>query len=164
MSEDTERQARLAQIAQIAVALEKQTGCPAPLMIAQWAVESRWGSQPCGHANYFGMKKNSRDPESCTEPTTEVIDGKPVEEELQFADYDSLEDSCRDYAGLITTGEPYRAAWEQYSLDRNLNALIVAVAATYATDPGYAALVTLIANQSNVMRAIVAARREALGV
>jgi len=83
---------------------------------------------------------------------------------LQFADYDSLEDSCRDYAALITKGEPYSAAWEQYSVDRNLNALIVAVAAKYASDPGYGALVSLIANQTNVQRAIVAARREALGV
>jgi len=164
MSEDNDRQARLTQVAAIAVALEKQTQCPAPMMIAQWAVESRWGAKPVGHANYFGIKKNSRDPESCTEPTIEVIDGKPVEEELQFADYDSLEDSCRDYAALITTGEPYSAAWEQYSVDRNLNALIVAVAAKYASDPGYGALVSLIANQTNVQRAIVAARREALGV
>jgi flagellar protein FlgJ len=164
MSEDTDRQARLTQIAGIAVAMEKQTKCPPPLMIAQWAVESGWGAKPIGNANYFGIKQNSRDPESCTEPTTEVIDGKPVEEELPFADYDSLEDSCRDYAGLITTGEPYRVAWDQYLVDRNLNALIAAVAAKYATDPGYAELVTLIANQTNVTRAIVAARREALGV
>ena len=42
--------------------------------------------------------------------------------------------------------------------------VIAAVAAKYATDPGYAELVTLIANQTNVTRAIVAARREALGV
>ncbi len=164
MSEDTDRQARRTEVARIAVALDKQTQCPAQLMIAQWAVESRWGAKPVGHANYFGMKKNSRDPESCTVETEEVVNGKPVEEELQFADYDSLEDSCRDYAGLITTGEPYRAVWEQYSFDRNLNALIAAVAAKYATDPGYAELVTLIANQTNVTRAIVAARREAFGV
>jgi flagellum-specific peptidoglycan hydrolase FlgJ len=110
MSEDTERQARLAQIAHIAAALEKQTGCPAPLMIAQWAVESRWGAKPCGHANYFGMKKNSRDPESCTVETEEIVNGKPVEEELQFADYDSLEDSARDYAALITEGATARRA------------------------------------------------------
>lgn len=60
MSEDTERQTRLAEIAKIAVALKATTGCPAPLMIAQWAVGSRWGSKPCGHADYFGMKKNSQ--------------------------------------------------------------------------------------------------------
>jgi flagellum-specific peptidoglycan hydrolase FlgJ len=164
MSEDAERQARLAQIAQIAVALEKQTRCPASLMIAQWAVESRWGAKPVGHANYFGMKKNNRDPESCNVETEEIVNGKPVEEELQFADYDSLEDSARDYALLITEGEPYRAAWDAYSKDRDLAALIVAVAAKYATGEGYASLVSIIANQTNVQRAIVAARREALGV
>ena len=40
------------------------------------------------------MKKNSRDPECCTIETEEIVDGKPVEEELEFADYDSLEDSA----------------------------------------------------------------------
>ena len=164
MSEDTDRQARLAEVARIAVALERQTQCPAPLMIAQWAVESRWGSKPVGHANYFGMKKNSRDPESCTIETEEIVDGKPVEEELQFADYDSLEASAQDYAELITQGEPYRAAWTQYLQDHNLDALIDGVAARYASDPNYRQLVTLIAHQANVMLAIVNMRREALGV
>ena len=36
------------EVARIAVALEQQTGCPAQLMIAQWAVESRWGATPVG--------------------------------------------------------------------------------------------------------------------
>jgi len=160
MSEDTDRQARLTQIARIAIAMETQTGCPAPMMVAQWAVESRWGAKPAGHANYFGMKKNSRDPECCTEETEEVVNGKPVEEELQFADYDSLEDSARDYALLITEGQPYKAAWEQYARDHDLNALIVAVAAKYASNPEYGSLVSLIARQTNVTRAIAAARQE----
>lgn len=50
-----ERQQRLDDVARIAVALEVQTGCPARLMIAQWAVESQWGAKPAGHANYFGI-------------------------------------------------------------------------------------------------------------
>jgi hypothetical protein len=29
----------------------------------------------------------------------------------EFADYDSLEASCQDYAWSITHGEPYRRAW-----------------------------------------------------
>jgi flagellum-specific peptidoglycan hydrolase FlgJ len=60
MSEDTDRQARLTQVAQIAVRLEKETGCPARLMIAQWAIESQWGEKPVGHANYFGIKRAAR--------------------------------------------------------------------------------------------------------
>ena len=162
MSEDTDRQGRLTQVARIAVALETQTGCPAQLMIAQWAVESEWGAKPAGHANYFGIKKNSRDPESCTVETREVVDGKVVEEDLEFADYDSLEDSCRDYAWLITQGEPYRAAWQRYLQDRDLHALIAAVAATYATDPKYPALLSLIASQANVTRVIAGARLESV--
>ena len=40
-----------------------------------------------------------------------------------------------DYAWLITKGAPYHAAWEQYETDRDLPAMIAAVARIYATDP-----------------------------
>ena len=50
-----DREARLNEVARIAVALEAQTGCPAQLLIAQWAIESNWGAKPVGHANYFGV-------------------------------------------------------------------------------------------------------------
>ena len=154
MSEDTERQARLTQVAAIAVALETKTGCPAQMMIAQWAVESGWGSKPVGRCNYFGIKANSRDPESCVVETEEVVNGKVVEENAAFADYDSLDASCEDYAVLITQGQPYSEAWASYRETGDLNALIVAVAAKYASDPRYSELVTLIAHQSNVVKAI----------
>lgn len=32
--------------------LEQQTACPAQLLIAQWAIESKWGEKPVGPANY----------------------------------------------------------------------------------------------------------------
>ena len=64
------------------------------------------------------------------------------------------------YAWLITQGAPYHQAWEQYQKDRNLHALIEAVAAKYATDPQYAFLAATIAGQSNVAQAIAAARQE----
>ena len=158
MSDATGVQARLNEIARIAVALEAQTGCPAPMMIAQWAVESRWGSKPVGHANYFGMKANSRDPKSRIVVTKEIVDGKPVEEKLAFADYDSLADSARDYAFLITEGEPYQPAWQNYLKTHDLNELITAVATEYATDPTYAKLVREISGQANVLGAIKVAR------
>jgi flagellum-specific peptidoglycan hydrolase FlgJ len=159
MSPNIDRDARLTEVARIAVALEAHTGLPAPMLIAQWAVESQWGAKPVGHANYFGVKKNNRDKGCCTEETREVINGKSVIEDLEFADYSSLEDSCRDYAWLITQGKPYLAAWQRYQADHNLHALIAAVATTYATDPKYTAMVTVIAGQSNVAHAIAAARQ-----
>ena len=81
---------------------------------------------------------------------------------LEFADYDSIEDSCRDYAWLISHGDPYRSAWENYKLHGDFNALVEGVAKMYATDPGYAALVRQIAAQANVEAAIQAAQTAVL--
>jgi flagellum-specific peptidoglycan hydrolase FlgJ len=148
---------RLQDVARIAVKLEAETGCPAQLMIAQWAIESAWGAKPVGHANYFGVKKADRHTKCCTVTTREVVNGKSVVENLEFADYDSLEDSCRDYAWLITCAAPYHTAWERYQQDHNLHALITAVAHVYATDPAYAGLVNAVAGQSNVVQAIAEA-------
>ena len=52
-----DRDRRLNEVAGIATALETETGCPARLRIAQWALESEWGARPVGHANYFGIKQ-----------------------------------------------------------------------------------------------------------
>lgn len=156
-----DREQRLNEVARIAVALEAQTGCPAALLIAQWALESKWGAKPAGHANYFGIKADLRHKRICTETTREVINGKSVVQELQFADYDSLDESCEDYAWLITHGAPYRASWERYQNDRDLQVLIAAIAGTYATDPAYAHLAAAIAGQSNVAQAIAEAYQEA---
>ena len=152
---------RLNEVARIAVRLEQQTACPAQLLIAQWAIESKWGEKPVGHANYFGVKRAARHTQWCTVATREVVNGKSVIESLEFADYDSLADSCRDYAWLITQGAPYHAAWARFQADHDLHTLIVAVAGIYATDPNYARLAASIAGQANVAQAIAEALQEA---
>ena len=90
----------------------------------------------------------------CTVTTREVVNGKSVVENLEFADYASLGDSCRDYAWLITHGAPYSAAWARYQRDHDLDALIAAVAHVYATDPSYARLAEAISRQSNLLQAL----------
>jgi flagellum-specific peptidoglycan hydrolase FlgJ len=150
---------RLNEVARIAVRLEQQTACPAQLLIAQWAIESKWGEKPVGHANYFGVKRAARHTQWCTVTTREVVNSKSVFENLEFADYDSLENSCCDYAWLITNGAPYHVAWEQYQKDRDLPPLIGTVARVYATDPRYAHLVATIGAQDNVAYAISTAGR-----
>lgn len=158
---EQDRNERLREVARIAVKLETGTGLPAQLLIAQWALESKWGRQPAGQANFFGIKKAGRHEKCCTVTTREVVEGRPVVVALEFADYDSLEDSCRDYAWLITQGEPYREAWAQYQLDKNVHNLLSGIAHIYATDLQYAQLVTRIADQSNVAQAIREARAKA---
>jgi flagellum-specific peptidoglycan hydrolase FlgJ len=156
-----DREQRLKEVAAVVVALEAQTGCPAKLLIAQWAVESEWGAKPAGNNNFFGIKKSDRHKLCCNVITREVVNGTSVVQNLQFADYDSLADSCRDYVWLITCGAPYHAAWQQYLNDHDLHTLIAAVARVYATDPGYDRLVAAIAGQENVAQAIAAARQGA---
>ncbi len=156
MSQNADR--RLQEIARIALKLEAETGCPAKLMVAQWALESNWGAKPVGHANYFGLKRAARHTKFCTVPTHEVIHGKPVLQDLEFADYDSLADSARDYAWLITHGLPYCAAWSRYQLDGDVMELIGGIAGAYATSPAYARLVSGIAGQGNITKALDGAR------
>ena len=155
-----DRDARLREVARIAVTLEAQTGCPAQLLIAQWALESKWGAKPAGNFNFFGIKRASRHESFSVVTTREVINSRPVMQNLEFADYASLEDSCRDYVWLITQGAPYHAAWERYQTDHDLHGLVAAVATTYATDPNYAHLAATIAGQANVAGAIATARQE----
>jgi flagellar protein FlgJ len=149
---------RLAEVARIAVRLETETGVPARLLIAQWAVESRWGAKLVGDFNCFGIKLAARHTKSCSVMTREVVAGQERHLRLEFADYDSLEDACRDYAWLISHGDPYRAAWQRYREDGDFDAVIDGVARVYATDPGYAALLKRITVQANVTAAIQAAR------
>ena len=107
------------------------------------------------------MKRASRHTKWCTVTTRDFINGKSVVENLEFADYDSLEDSCRDYTWLITHGAPYHPGWAHYQADHDLNALILAVSRVYATDPGYARLTTAIVAQANVAPTIAAIRQGA---
>ena len=155
-----DRQVRLQQIAKLAVALEAQTGCPAALMVAQWALESNWGAKPVGHANYFGVKAHPQAAQTCMVTTHEVVRDEVVQCQQSFADYGSIEDSCQDYVRLITRGAPYRTAWQRYQNDHDLHALIEGVAGRYSTSPQYASLVAAIAGQTNVAQAIAEARQE----
>lgn len=155
---DLERQRRLDEVAAIAVQVEAETGVPAAAIVSQWALESSWGAKPVGRANYFGIKKAARHGRCCTVTTREVINGVTVLQGLNFADYASLEESCRDYAWLISHGDPYRKAWSKYEVEWDTRSLIAGIARVYATDPAYAKLATTIASQGNVQRAIQEAR------
>ncbi len=155
---DEARSRRLAEVARIAVRLEAETGVPARVLVAQWAIESRWGAKPAGKANYFGIKRAPRHQKCCTVTTHEVVEGKHVARALEFADYDSIEDSCRDYAWLITQGAPYCEAWRRYCETGDLPGLIESIARLYATDPNYARITMQIAHRAEVAAAIEAAK------
>lgn len=183
------RDQRLVAIAIQAVKYEREIGYPPQVLIAQWAIESKWGSKPSGRNNLFGMTYNpARHSGFSWVPTweelTEVgISALPPDElrtmtkrevlprrngwwrvELQrkFADYASPQASIADKVGLITTAPRYHAAWSAFLRDQDINALLVGIcAAGYATASYYPQLAQQIAAQPNVARAIAAARAAA---
>jgi flagellar protein FlgJ len=128
---------RLSAAAQAAVTCEHETGLPAEITVAQWALESGWGASAPGN-NCFGIKAYP----GCkvqSFPTQEVIGGERKKLTLPFAAFEDLS-CCFDYhARLITGGKPYSQAWAEYRQTHDVLALIAGIAPHYATDPSYAA-------------------------
>ena len=116
-------------------------GVPAPLILAQAALESGWGKREIRaddgtqSFNLFGIKADRSWKGATVETTTtEYVDGEPQKVRAKFRAYASYEEAFTDYARFITrnpryanvlaTDDPNEAA---HGLQR----------AGYATDPRY---------------------------
>ncbi len=125
-----------------AQAASAASGVPAPLILAQAALESGWGKREIRaddgtpSFNLFGIKAHKGWKGATVETTTtEYIDGEPQKVRAKFRAYASYEEAFTDYARFITrnpryanvlaTADPAQAA---HGLQR----------AGYATDPKYA--------------------------
>lgn len=129
-------------------------GIPPELVVAQAAIESKWGVKAIGN-NFFGIKKASRHNQSQTVLTTEQEKtGNIYKARLDFADYVSIEAGVMDYAWLITNGSPYKLAWAAYKVDKDLSKLATGVAKVYATGFSYGQLLRTILGQSDLIEAV----------
>lgn len=132
--------ARMGASAQTASAA---SGVPAPLILAQAALESGWGKREIKaddgtqSFNLFGIKADRNWKGAVVETTTtEYVDGEPQRVRAKFRAYASYDEAFTDYANFITrnpryanvlaTNDPAAAA---HGLQR----------AGYATDPEYGA-------------------------
>lgn len=114
------------------LAAAKEAGAKFPeLVAAQWALESGFGQHTSGQYNYFGLKGAGT-----TRPTTEYVNGKPVQIEAAFLDFADLGE-CVRY--LVTR---WYKDWDQFE---GVNRAATREAAAkelvkqgYATDPRYA--------------------------
>ena len=125
------------QLAAPAVQIEREFGIPAPVLIAQAALESGWGRRALPGNNLFGIKatpdwQGGRQ----SHATHEVEAGRRVATRADFRTYPSLTDCLRDYAAFLARNSRYQAAF--CHSDPVAFAGCVA-AAGYATDPQYAA-------------------------
>ena len=127
------------------LAAARKAGAKYPeVAAAQWALESAWGEHTSGDFNYFGIKAAEGEPYStCT--TWEHYNGKDVEIQAKFRDFDSLQECIDD---LVTKWyhdfKQYKGVNRAQSVGECCQLL---VAEGYATDPNYAAKLMSIINR-----------------
>lgn len=111
---------------------QRVTGVPACVTLAQWALESDYGSALSGVNNPFGIK--GQPGRLCW--TWESVDGKVQHVQAFFKNFATFEEAFAAHAHMLTrkdgfyTGAlPWIKQWREY---------IYHIAGTYATDPQYA--------------------------
>jgi len=124
-----------------AQAASAASGVPAPLILAQAALESGWGKREIrgedgtqSH-NLFGIKADRSWKGPTVEiTTTEYVDGEPQKVRAKFRAYGSYDEAFTDYARFITRNPRYA---DVVATDDPAQAAHGLQRAGYATDPQY---------------------------
>lgn len=153
-----EEQSNLDASAPLAVGTEDFWGLPAEITLAQWAIESEWGTEiPLGSNNPFGIKSVGTEP-FVTVSTTEYVGGKIVTMEQNFRIFPTLSDAFAAHACLLTEDELYAPKFAKYELDHDLNKFIAALSAKYSTSPTYASDLIAMTMNPHITEALQNAR------
>lgn len=124
-----------------AQAASDASGVPAPLILAQAALESGWGKREIRaddgtqSFNLFGIKADRSWRGAVVETTTtEYVDGEPQRVRAKFRAYGSYEEAFTDYANFMTRNPRYANV---LATDDPTEAAHGLQRAGYATDPQY---------------------------
>jgi flagellar protein FlgJ len=124
-----------------AQAASDASGVPAPLILAQAALESGWGKREIRaddgtqSFNLFGIKADRSWQGAVVETTTtEYVDGEPQRMRAKFRAYGSYEEAFTDYARFMTRNPRYANV---LATDDPTEAAHGLQRAGYATDPQY---------------------------
>ena len=112
---------------------QRATGVPACVTLAQWALESDYGTALSGHNNPFGIK--GQPGRLCW--TWEVVGGKYQHVQAYFKDFATLEEAFAAHGRMLVRKDGYYTAALPYLKD--WRKFIEHMAPVYATDPHYAA-------------------------
>jgi hypothetical protein len=122
------------EVIDAAKASQTKWGIPTSVTLAQWIVESAWGSaMPPDSNNPFGIKALENQPAVESE-TREVLEGKSVTIVARFRKFDSLAEAFEMHGRLLGTASPYKAAREFLQEPERFAEALTGV---YATDPQY---------------------------
>lgn len=131
-----------------AQAVHKKYGIFASITLAQWALESAWGSKHLGAKNYFGIKYSAaRHRNFVIKKTREVIKGRSIFVDARFAAFDSVSESFDDRGLMLSTAKRYKPVLEAKSADEAAEQL---QKCGYATDPQYSNLLIKIMKSNNL--------------
>jgi hypothetical protein len=123
-----------AEVIEAAKASQARWNVPASVTVAQWIVESAWGSaMPPDSNNPFGIKALDSQPAVESE-TREVVDGKVVTITARFRRFATLTEAFEAHGKLLGTSSFYQAA-RTHAQEPELFA--DALTGVYATDPQY---------------------------
>lgn len=134
-----------------AQAAQRKWRVPASVSIAQWALESAWGTHmPPDSNNPFGIKAVPGQP-SVTVKTREVLHGRSVIINAPFRKFNSIADAFDAHGQLLATSPAYAKArqHEQFTpaADDQFGNSLTGV---YATDPNYGTLLRSIMHGGNL--------------
>jgi hypothetical protein len=94
-----------------AIAARRKWGVPISVTLAQWALESDWGSaMPAGSNNPFGIKAGRGQPSSDAATEEENPDGTRVTIVGTFRKFSTLEQAFDEHAKLLATNPVYAGA------------------------------------------------------
>jgi len=123
-----------ADVVAAAQASQKTWKIPAAVTLAQWALESSWGTaMPGGSNNPFGIKAKPGEP-YVEAYTGEDIHGQHVTILAKFRKFDSMKDAFDQHGRLLGTASPYAHA---RTLTGDPDAFADALTGIYASDPNY---------------------------
>jgi flagellar protein FlgJ len=150
--ESPQQRAFLESIAPWAREAAGQLGVAPELVAAHAALESGWGQRPlttsagASSHNLFGIKAGSSWNGAVTDSaTTEYVNGSAIKTRERFRAYPDAGAAFRDYAQMLIDSPRYRGA---LNVGGDARAFAQGLArGGYATDPGYAAKLTRLANQ-----------------
>lgn len=132
-----------------AQASQRTWGIPASITLAQWALESAYGSRmPAGSNNPFGIKARPGEA-SVAAMTNEVLGGQEVRLSQNFRVFPDMETAFVRHGRLLAVAGTYAAA-RQYLHDPDKFA--DQLTGVYATDPKYGSSLKKIMRKNDLYR------------
>jgi hypothetical protein len=117
-----------------AIASHMHWNVPVSITIAQWIVESAWGTaMPPDSNNPFGIKASGDQP-AVESQTREVVNGQSIVTTARFRKFTSLTEAFDLHGKLLATAPVYKVAM---TFVTNPDAFADALTGVYATDPQY---------------------------